>query len=258
MNKSRLKALLDAKAEQYNRRDFIQNDPILIPHGFSRKQDIEISAFFAAMLAWGQRVTIMANTTRIMEGMDGAPYDFILNHADRDLKRFRGFVHRTFNETDLLYFIHVLKLHYQKEESLESAFSRSLRRGDADCGNALIGFHHYFFSEEHPERTRKHVSTPERGSACKRLNMFLRWMVRNDSNGVDFGIWNTLKPSQLICPLDVHVQRAALELGLLQRTQADWKAALELTANLKRLDAEDPVRYDFALFGISLEKSRQM
>lgn len=250
-----LKDFLDGKVEQYNQQNFIKDDPISIPHQFTKKQDIEIMALWASLLAWGQRKTIINKCHDLLERMDNAPYDFIINHKDEDLKKMLGFKHRTFNEEDTLYFIQFFKNHYQQHDSLEQAFTRSMSPEDDTIENALIGFREYFFSlDDAPKRTQKHVATPARKSACKRLCMFLRWMVRDDNNGVDFGIWKTIKPSQLICPLDVHVDRVGRKLNLLARKQTDWQATLELTNNLKEFDTNDPVKYDFALFGLGLEK----
>jgi len=248
-----LKEYLDEKVSVYNNRTFIENDPISVPHAFNKKQDIEIAGFFAATLAWGQRTTIIRNSRRITELMDSDPHNFIVNHKDRDLIPFQNFVHRTFNSTDLLYFIHFLKHHYQKEESLETAFFRE-PRSETDCmQDALISFQQYFFSLEHPLRTHKHIASPGKNSACKRLNMYLRWMVRNDENKVDFGIWSKIKQSQLICPLDVHVARVANRLGLLDNTDSNWKNAVTLTNQLRIMNPSDPVIYDYALFSIDLE-----
>lgn len=249
-----MKDLLEEKFHQYNRRDFIEKDPVSVPHQFRKKQDIEIAALFAATLAWGQRTTIIQNCLRLLNLMDNDPHNFIISHREDDLKRFEKFVHRTFNATDALYFIEFLKWYYQRHESLEAAF---LMDGDADnVGGGLIRFHNLFFSlPDFPQRTRKHVPTPERKSACKRLNMFLRWMVRSDSAGVDFGLWKRIKPAQLICPCDVHVERVARKLGLLKRRQVDWLAAVELTESLRKFDANDPVKYDYALFGLGLEQN---
>lgn len=255
-NKEVLKAMLEKLANEWNSPGFIQDDPISIPHRFSRQDDKEIAAFFAATLAWGQRKSIIASTNRLMAAMDEAPADFVRNHTEKDLKPLRNFVHRTFKFEDLACFIRFFQHHYQRHKSLESAFTANLGAGDLHVGEALAGFHDAFFSLPHEPRTRKHVSTPARGSACKRLNMFLRWMVRSDGTGVDFGIWKGISPSQLLCPLDLHVQRAALELGLITRKQADWKACLELTENLRKLEPVDPVRYDFALFGWSLSQKQ--
>lgn len=245
-----LKSFLDEKVELYNQPSFIPDDPISIPHQFSKKQDIEISGLFAATLAWGQRKTIINKCNELMKMMDHAPHDFILNHAENDLKQFLTFKHRTFNPTDTLFFIDFLKSHYQKYDSLETAFTNDAQ-GDMEV--YLTNFHNTLFEHpDAPDRTRKHVATPVRKSACKRLNMYLRWMVRKDNKGVDFGIWDTIQPSQLICPLDVHVERVAKRLGLLQRKQTDWRAAIELSENLRELDPKDPVKYDFALFGIGV------
>ncbi len=253
MDSALLKDFLDEKVALYNNPSFIAADPVSIPHRFSLKQDIEIAGFFAALFAWGGRAIIINKCGELLRLMDNAPYDFILNHNDGDLKKFLHFKHRTFNTTDLLYFISFLNYYYSQHLSLESAFSVWLTPEDATVEKALSHFHHYFFSLPYaPERTRKHIATPARGSHCKRLNMFLRWMVRKDKNGVDFGIWKELRPSQLVCPVDVHVARTARRLGLLTAPQLSWKAALELTAHLKAFDPNDPVKYDFALFGLGV------
>lgn len=253
-NKAYISELLLRKAEQYNRPDFIKDDPIQIPKSFSKLQDIEISGLMAAVLAWGQRKTIIRKTQELMQLMDNAPHDFVLNHQTQDLKRFLGFKHRTFQTTDLLYFIEFFKTFYQENHSLESLFAAKVQPQDANIGNGLIHFHDQFFSlPDSPARTRKHIATPMRKSACKRLNMYLRWLVRKDEQNVDFGLWKSLKMSQLVCPLDVHVERVARHLGLLTRPQTDWQAAVELTENLRKIDPNDPVRFDFALFGLGLE-----
>lgn len=276
-----LKNFLDAKVEQYNRPDFIENDPICIPHLFVKKQDIEIAGFFAAILAWGQRKTIINKCKELLCRMDFAPHDFVLNHNDNDLKRLLNFKHRTFNDTDLLYFISFFKFHYDKYESLEMAFvpkqnvfldeflssdslSNRVELSSESClipelsftiEQSLNHFRNYFFAlEDFPHRTKKHISSPLQKSTCKRLNMFLRWMVRKDNSGVDFGIWEILKPKDLICPCDVHVDRVGRYLNLIHRKQTDWLTALELTNNLKSFDVADPVKYDFALFGLGVEK----
>lgn len=253
METENLKNFLNNKVETYNQPSFIKDDPVCIPHLFAKKQDIEIAAFFAAIFAWGGRVTIINKSKELVELMDMAPYEFVLNHTEKELQNLLDFKHRTFNTTDLLYFIDFLKFHYAKETSLETAFSKWLSKDDENIEQALIGFHDYFFSLEHvPGRTKKHIATPYRKSTCKRLNMFLRWMVRKDDKGVDFGIWKQIKPTQLICPVDLHVARVAKRFNLLSRKLIDWQAALELTAYLKTLDANDPVKYDFALFGLGV------
>jgi uncharacterized protein (TIGR02757 family) len=251
MHQKGLQEFLDRKVSEYNRPDFIANDPISIPHGYSKKQDIEISGFFAAIFSWGNRTTIIQKTRELMQLMDNSPHQFVLHHTEKDLKRLPGFRHRTFNATDLYYFIAFFKYHYSHYDSLEDAF---LTKGDP--GAALAGFYRYFFSlEDAPTRTHKHIASPEKNSGCKRLNMFLRWMVRKDDQGVDFGIWKKISPALLICPLDVHVARVARRFGLLTRKQTDWRAAMELTDGLLALDREDPVKYDFALFGLgAIEK----
>ncbi|MBL7705256.1 MAG: TIGR02757 family protein [Taibaiella sp.] len=247
-----LKRILDEKFAHYHQTDFITKDPISVPRRFVKKQDIEIAAFFAAILAWGNRTMIIRNTNHIMALMGETPYEFICHHEARDLKSFVHFVHRTFNATDLLYSIAFFKHHYTHNDSLETAF---LPKGNPpDAERALVHFHNYFFSlPDAPDRTRKHIATPAKKSACKRLNMFLRWMVRKDST-VDFGLWNGLSPADLICPLDTHVSDVARRLGLLERKQNDWKSAIELTGNLRLLDAADPVKYDYALFGMGAEE----
>jgi len=253
-----LKAFLDKKVEEYNKPFFIKDDPICIPHLFSQQQDIEIAGFFASIFAWGNRTIIINKSKQLMQLMDMAPHDFILHHQPGDLQRLLSFKHRTFNTTDLLYFIELLHDHYKKYNSLEDAFLQHVNGKEINIEQHLINFHHYFFSlEEVPARTRKHIATPEKKSNCKRLNMYLRWMVRNDNNGVDFGIWKRISPAQLICPVDVHVARVAKRFDLLDRKQIDWQAAIELTEHLKTFDPTDPVKYDFALFALGvMEKYR--
>jgi uncharacterized protein (TIGR02757 family) len=243
---------LNAKVEAYNQPSFVKEDPVSIPHLFAKKQDIEIAGFFAAVFSWGKRSTIIDKSKELMRRMDNAPYDFIINANHKELKGLEGFKHRTFRDDDLYYFIEFLKHHYGKNNSLESAFTKSLKQNDRTIENGLIGFKKYFFSEEHLRRTEKHISSPEQNSTCKRLNMFLRWMVRKDNKGVDFGIWNSISPSQLVCPVDVHVARVAKRFELLKRKQVDWQAALELTEQLRKLDPKDPVKFDFALFGLGI------
>ena len=312
MDNVELKNFLDRKVKEYNRPSFIEGDPISVPHLFTKKQDIEIAGFFAATFAWGIRATIINKCRELMKLMDDAPHDFIVNHKEKDRKRFESFCHRTFNATDLLYFISFLQQHYNKCDSLEEAFvgptpapplknimgkfpvggatpplegiggqssvqkikktgvtNPLQRRGGRDGSDwefksftsrpgwvtedALNYFYTYFFSlEDVPSRTRKHVAAPMKNSACKRLNMFLRWMVRNDDKGVDFGLWKTIKPSELICPLDLHVARVAKRFDLLDRPNPDWASAIQLTDNLKKFDKKDPAKYDFALFALGV------
>lgn len=254
-----LKQLLDEQLKLYNQHGFIEKDPISIPHRFSKKQDIEIAGFFAAIFAWGNRTTIINKCNELIQLMDDAPFQFITQHQEIELKRFLSFKHRTFNATDLLHFIRVLRYHYDNQSSaeptLETAFSNALNRKDDTVENALVSFHDYFFSlEDSPGRTKKHISTPANNSSCKRLNMFLRWMVRKDKAGVDFGIWKNIQPHQLVCPLDVHVQRVARNLNLIQSEKADWKTAVELTEKLKSFDPIDPVKYDIALFSMGISE----
>lgn len=286
-----LKDFLDIKFDQYNRPGFIENDPICIPHLFTKKQDIEIMGFWASILAWGQRKTIINKCKELIQLMDGAPYDFILNHKETDLKSLANFKHRTFNLTDTLYFIEFFRQHYLMSDTLETAFStykpNIFRQEFIEEGNyssgfieiasspchlrdmknnqpeipieaALNSFRTYFFSlPDYPPRTKKHISSPLQKSTCKRLNMFLRWMVRKDDRGVDFGLWTSIKPSDLICPTDLHVERVARKLRLITRKQVDWQTATELTENLRQFDPLDPVKYDFALFGLGIEEHFQ-
>lgn len=249
INDQSLKTFLDNRVETYNQPAFIKDDPICIPHLFTKKQDIEIAGFFAAIFAWGNRKTIINKSRELMQLMNMQPHEFCLDQDLERLERLLEFKHRTFNSTDLLYFIEFLQFHYRNNESLETAFTK----WGTDVEQMLIGFQHYFFSlEDVPLRTKKHIATPEKKSNCKRLNMFLRWMVRNDNKGVDFGIWKNIKPAQLICPVDVHVARVAKRFNLLYRKQTDWNAAIELTERLKTFDPNDPVKYDFALFGLGV------
>lgn len=257
MGSFNLKEFLDNKVEEYNQPQFIDNDPILIPHLFNDKKDIEIMGFFAAILAWGQRKTIINKCKELIDRMDGTPYDFIRNYKDADLRSLLGFKHRTFNDTDLLYFVAFFRHHYMEADSLEDAFLIGQEGSHplVDIEIALNRFKAYFFSlADYPTRTRKHVSSPFQKSTCKRLNMFLRWMVRRDSQGVDFGIWERISPAQLVCPCDVHVERVARKLGLITLDKVNWNTAVELTNNLLILDPDDPVKYDFALFGLGVER----
>ncbi|WP_426791629.1 TIGR02757 family protein [Sphingobacterium sp. WOUb80] len=251
-----LKDFLDKKVDEYNQPGFIPNDPISIPHQFSAKQDIEIMGFLASIMAWGQRKTIINKCNELITRMDGAPYEYIMNHQEHDLRSLLGFKHRTFNDTDILYFVSFFKQHYQHFESLEDAFLMGQEASkEIDLEMALNAFKIYFFSlPDYPVRTRKHISSPAQKSTVKRINMFLRWMVRKDTKGVDFGIWNRLSPKDLICPCDVHVERVARKLGLITLDKVNWKTAQELTANLRLLDSNDPVKYDFALFGLGVER----
>jgi uncharacterized protein (TIGR02757 family) len=251
----RIKDFLDEKVALFNRPNFIELDPISIPHRFSKKQDIEIAGFFAAILAWGQRKTILNKCNELLACMDNSPYDFMVNHTDGDLKAVLGFKHRTFNEVDALYFIHFLSWFYRNQDSLEKAFLIGQTGAVDSMESMLIQFQRHFFSlEDAPSRTKKHISSPATRSACKRINMYLRWMVRQDQQGVDFGIWKQISPAQLICPCDLHVDRVGRKLGLITRKQTDWYTAVELTQVLRSFDPLDPVKYDFALFGLGVEE----
>ena len=250
MSPSELKEFLDFKVDQYNRLEFIDSDPVQIPHQFSRKEDIEISGFLTATISWGNRKSILKNANFMMELLDRTPHDFVMNHSEEDLEALRKFVHRTFNGTDFSYFIKALQHIYKKHCGLESIFSNY---SDQDTVQpAIHQFKKIFFELPHEKRTEKHVSDPAKNSAAKRINMFLRWMVRKDNNGVDFGIWKDIAPASLSCPLDVHSGNVARKLGLLFRKQNDAKALAELDQNLRKLDPKDPVKYDFALFGLGV------
>ena len=277
-----LQDFLEKKVLEYNHPSFITKDPVSIPHRYKIKQDIEIAGLFASIFAWGNRTTIISKSLELMKGMDDAPFDFIKNHGTSDLKRFLQFKHRTFNSTDLLYFIRFLKSHYRQNNSLESAFLPSVVAGikinqfnttitnpaksknetpsnaeiyadNEFARKALSIFYRRFFSLKNaPERTQKHIASPDKNSTCKRLNMYLRWMVRQDNNGVDFGIWKKISAADLICPVDLHVARVARGFGLITRKQTDWQTAMELTVALREMDKTDPVKYDFALFGLGV------
>ena len=255
-----IKQLLDQKVKQYNHIDFIEKDPISIPHLYTKQQDIEIAAFFAAIFAWGNRITIIQKSKELLERMDNAPFEFCTQHQAKDLKKLVGFAHRTFNDIDLLYCIAFFKQHYSTQKSLETAFFKDQKTGKSlkTVEAGLINFKNYFFSlEDAPYRTKKHIASPENGSTCKRLNMFLRWMVRKDQHGVDFGLWKAISPADLIIPIDVHVARVSRTFGLISRPQIDWLTAIELTDFCRTLDARDPVKYDFALFSLGVtEKIR--
>ncbi len=256
MSDFNLKDFLDQKVDEYNHVGFIPHDPISIPHLFVERENIEIMGFIASILAWGQRKTIINKCKELIDRMDGNPYDFILHHQETDLKQLLGFKHRTFNDTDLLYFISFFKFHYSRFDSLEDAFLIGQEDSeDVNIEKSLNEFKSYFFSlPDFPLRTRKHISAPIQKSTVKRINMFLRWMVRCDNKGVDFGIWTKITPSKLICPCDLHVERVARKFGLITYDKVNWKTAMELTENLRILDPNDPVKYDFALFGLGVER----
>ncbi|MEK9603031.1 MAG: TIGR02757 family protein [Flavobacteriaceae bacterium] len=246
MTQEELKSFLDYKAQQYESTTFIEHDPIQIPHQFSKKEDVEIASFLTATIAWGNRISILKSAQKMMNLMDASPHEFIINHREHDLENFKGFVHRTFNETDLIYFIQSLKNIYSKHSGLEKLFY-------SDTMTLQERIHHFkkvFFELNHPERSLKHVSDPLKGSAAKRINMFLRWMVRSNDKGVDFGIWREISPSELSIPLDVHTGNIARKLKILKRKQNDARSLLELDSSLRKFDPNDPVKYDFALFGM--------
>ncbi len=247
---SELKSFLDEKVIQYNNPMFIESDPIQIPHQFNLKEDIEIAGFLTATIAWGNRKSIITNAKRMIQLLDNSPYDFVMNHQETDLAALLPFVHRTFNGEDFIQFVQSLKHIYMHHNGLESVFLKFAEKDSLQ--NSIHNLKTHFFEIEHLPRTQKHISDPLKNSAAKRINMMLRWFVRNDNAGVDFGIWNKLYPSQLSCPLDVHSGNVARKLGLLQRKQNDAKALMELDNNLRKLDPIDPVKYDFALFGLGV------
>lgn len=249
-SKKELKEFLDEKASQYNTRNFIESDPIQIPHLFSKNEDIEISGFLSAIIAWGNRRMIIKNSKRIIELMDNSPFDFIMNHTQSDLDSLNGFVHRTFNSKDLEYFIIGLQNIYKHHGGLERVLLPT--NNEIDYQFAISRFKGIFFELDHNKRTEKHISDPLKNSAAKRINMFLRWMVRQDQMQVDLGIWKSHSASKLSCPLDVHSGNVARKLTILKRKQNDWKAVKELDSELRNFDSEDPVKYDFALFGLGV------
>ncbi len=251
MNQTELKEFLDEKVLLYNNPSFIVDDPVQIPHLYTQKEDIEIAGFLSATIAWGNRKMIIKNAHKMMDLMGNSPYDFVMNHNEDHLEALDGFVHRTFNSVDFATFIQALQHIYRHHGGLEKVFSTS----DLPLQERISKFKTLFFEIQHQSRTQKHISDPLKGSAAKRINMYLRWMVRNDNAGVDFGIWKGVSPSELSCPLDVHSGNMARKLGMLKRTQNDAKALLELDTALRELDPVDPVKYDFALFGLgAIEK----
>ncbi len=250
MTKAELKEFLDAKVLEYNHPKFLEDDPLQVPHQFVQKEDIEISSFLTATIAWGNRKSIINNATKLMGLMGNAPYDFVMNHTREDLEYLSPFVHRTFNGIDLAYFVSSLQNIYQNHGGLEAVFTEHQTKNSMQP--AISQFKEVFFELPHQSRTQKHVSDPNRGSAAKRINMFLRWMVRDNATGVDFGLWEDIAPAKLSCPFDVHSGNVARKLKLLKRKQNDAKALQELDKNLRELDASDPVKYDFALFGLGV------
>ncbi|HET8839674.1 MAG TPA: TIGR02757 family protein [Flavobacteriaceae bacterium] len=250
MTNSEIKDFLDEKVEHYNRPEFLASDPIQIPHLFSKKEDIEIAGFLTATIAWGNRKSILKNSEKLMQLMENSPFQFIMQHRENDLEHLSSFVHRTFNGTDLVFFIKSLRNIYLHHGGLEPIFQKYATENSVQP--AIHEFRSIFFEIPHPLRTKKHISDPMKNSAAKRINMFLRWMVRNDKKGVDFGIWKNLSPAQLSCPLDVHSGNVGRKLNLLSRKQNDAKAVAELDLSLRKFDRQDPVKYDFALFGLGV------
>jgi uncharacterized protein (TIGR02757 family) len=255
-SKAELFELLEHGYDRYCRPEFISDDPISIPHLYTEKCDQEISGLLAATIAWGQRPTILRNARQAMQLMENEPYRFVMEHSERDLKDLQGFVHRTFQAEDLKFFITSLRDIYSRYHTLEDVFLEGITPDSDSMFGALCHFKKVFFSVPHQQRTRKHVADPSKGSSSKRLNMFLRWMVRDDGRGVDLGIWKRISPALLSCPLDVHSGRVARQLGLLARIQDDWRAVQELDTALRRFDPADPVKYDFALFGIGVMQGK--
>ncbi len=243
--------LLNQKAIQYNNPEFIESDPISIPHAYSNKHDIEISGFLTSVISWGRRAAILKSANKLMELMDNSPYDFLTNSADIEFKRFSGFVYRTFNSDDCLFLITALRNIYSRSDSLENIATQSFKANN-NIMDVITGMRNAILETPHLKRSEKHLANPLTGSAAKRVNMYLRWMIRKDNNGVDFGIWKDIPQSHLICPLDVHSGNVARKLGLLTRKQNDWKAAEELTSQLRIFDKNDPVKYDYALFGMGV------
>lgn len=250
MNESERKEFLDEKVALYNNPDFIESDPIQIPHLFSQKEDIEIAGFLSATIAWGNRKMIINNSKKMIDLMGNTPYDFVMTHQDYQLERLENFVHRTFNGNDFIGFIKSLKNIYTNHNGLESVFQKNIE--DNSTQKSISEFKKIFFEVEHLPRTQKHISDPLNNSAAKRINMYLRWMCRQDNKGVDLGIWKKISPASLSCPLDVHSGNVARKLGLLNRKQNDAKALAELDTALRKMDSEDPVKYDFALFGLGV------
>lgn len=250
MNSSELKSFLDEKVLQYNTLDFIESDPVQIPHLFSQKEDIEIAGFLSATIAWGNRKMIIKNSHKMMDLMGNSPYDFVMSHTENDLERLESFVHRTFNGQDFACFIRSLQHVYKNHNGLEAVFAQHQESNSMQ--KSISEFKKVFFEIPHQNRTLKHISDPMNGSAAKRINMMLRWFCRQDNKGVDLGIWKSISPSLLSCPLDVHSGNVARKLGLLARKQNDGKAVTELDSKLRELDPIDPVKYDFALFGLGV------
>lgn len=250
-----IKELLDEKYVQFNNKSFIETDPISIPHQFSKKEDIEIAAFLVSTIAWGQRRSIISNGNKLMRLMNQEPYDFILNFTQKDLIRFSDFVHRTFNSVDCFFFLQSLQHIYRNKGGLESAFTGNFSKKETSVKQAILNFREVFLETTHQTRSEKHLSNPATKSSAKKLCMYLRWMVRTDNFGVDFGIWKKISPAQLCLPLDVHTGNVSRKLGLLLRKQNDWQAVEEITDALKQFDPGDPIKYDFALFGLGAFES---
>lgn len=250
VKEEKIRDFFDRKLKEYNKKDFIKEDPVCIPHLFSKKQNQEIAGFFAAIFAWGNRTTIINKSKELMGLMDMQPHDFCVHASARDLRSLQTFKHRTFTADDLFYFVDFFRRHYIEHQSLETAFTKGMDDGDPTIEKGLVYFRKYFFEVEHLKRSEKHIASPLQHSACKRINMFLRWMVRKGP--VDLGLWKNISPTQLVCPLDLHVHRVARRFNMIESKTANWDAAVELTQYLKRLDASDPIKYDLVLFNLGL------
>lgn len=248
LNKVDLKEFLDEKYQEYNNVNFIEQDPIQIPHLYTEKKDIEIAGFLTSIISWGNRKSIINSAHKMMDIMDNSPYDFVINSNNSEINKIQ-FVHRTFNSIDLQFFILSLKNIYKNYDSLEDVF---IENKNDFMFDGISKFRKIFFSVDHEKRSQKHISNPLKNSCCKRINMFLRWMVRSKKKKVDFELWNSINTRQLSCPLDIHTGRVARKLRILNRNQNDFKATLELDYHLRKLNPNDPVKYDFALFGLGV------
>lgn len=248
---SEIKEFLEHKTKTYCQPSFIETDPISIPHNYSLKEDIEVSGFLTATISWGQRASIIRKATELMNMLDDQPYNFIMHCSHKELHSVSSFVYRTFNGTDCVAFLKAIRNIYLNHNGLEKAFEKGFLKNKS-VFDAIVHFRTVFLETPHQKRTEKHISNPAQGSAAKRINMFLRWMARKDDMGIDFGIWKNISPEYLYCPLDVHVGNVARKLGILKRKQNDWKAVEELTGVLRQMNPDDPVRYDYGLFGLGV------
>lgn len=254
-NFNEMKTILEENYQKYNRLNFIETDPIQIPHSFSKKENIEISAFLTAIIAWGRRDIIIKNAKKMMSVLDNNPYDFIINAQSKDFDNIEKFVHRTFQFTDFIFFLKSLQNIYKNKNGLEDVFYKNYKKNKS-IKESISGFRKIFFAIPHPARTRKHIADVTKNSAAKRINLFLMWLIRTDNIGVHFGLWKKFNPANLLMPLDVHTAKMSRALNLLSRKQNDWQAVEELTNNLKKFDPKDPTKYDFAIFGMDLDLNK--